>query len=266
MKAFQKILDHFGFSRLPFSKRIAVNELFQSRGFNEAHTRLELALSAEDMVLITGGVGTGKSNIIRYFINQLDQHQFRPVYVPADRNKIGDIAKSVLTALNQKVPYASNAAIRFLKQVVIGLNNDKGIKPVIVIDEAQALTPEVFLSLKNLVNYQVDSESYLLIILCGQLEIMDTIKLAELESVRRRLRLAYEIRPMSLEETSKYITHHLKLTGVDRQIFSDDTVSQIFQHSKGVPGQVNKLCYDLIICAVSDKKDIIEPSMLEKVS
>jgi type II secretory pathway predicted ATPase ExeA len=266
MKASQKIQDHFGFSRLPFTKRIAVNELFQSRSFKEAHTRLELALSEEDMVLITGGVGTGKSNVIRYFINRLDQHQFQPVYVPVDKTKIGDIAKSVLSDLNQKVPYTSSAAIRFLKQVVVSLNNDKGIKPVVVIDEAQALAPDLFLSLKNLVNYQVDSENYLLIILCGQLEIMDTLKLAELESVRRRLRLAYEIRAMSLEETSKYITHHLKLAGVDRQIFSYDTVSQIFQHSKGVPGQINKLCYDLIIYAVSDKKDIIEPSMLEKVA
>lgn len=265
MSAVQKIQNHFGFSSLPFVKQIAVKDLFQSHSFKEALLRLELALDHEDMTLITGGVGAGKSNVLRYFIQHLDAHRYVPVYITVDRPRIGDIVKSILVALHQTVPFNTGAAIRLLKNAIAGLNIEKGIKPILFIDEAQSLTSEILLSLKNLVNYQMDSANYLLIVLCGQKEMVSRFRLVELESVQRRLRLAYELQPLALEETGKYILHHLKLAGLDRPLFTDDLIAQIFQHAKGVPGYINKLCYDLLLFAAAEKKDIIEPSMLEKI-
>jgi len=70
---------------------------------------------------------------------------------------------------------------------------------------------------------------------------------------------------LSLEETSLYITHQLKICGLERSLFTDETKAGVFHHSKGIISTINAICFDLIIYAAAHSKDIIEPSMLEVV-
>lgn len=265
MEAIDSIKNFFGFSRIPFSKNIEVNSLFKSSSFEEALIRLEIALSNEEMALLTGAVGTGKSNLLRFFANRLDSNRFLPIYVPADNFKIGEIAKYALIELKMEVPYHAASAFRVLKKAIQHLNSDKGIKPILIIDEAQELPMSTLLSLKNLLNFHMDSQSYLFVLLAGQKNLLETIGQTSLESLRRRLRIQYELKGLNLEESSAFITHQLKWAGVDRPIFTEDVKAQIFHHSKGIVSSINQICFDLIIYAVSCSKDIIEPSMLEMV-
>jgi len=262
----EKIKNFFGLSKIPFSKSIGTNELFLSSQIKEASARLELAMQTDDMALITGAVGSGKSTTIRYFINQLDPNSYKIIYIPADNIRTGEIAKRALSQLQIQVPFHQSAALRKFKQAIIQLNNEKNIKPLLIIDESQELSVPTLRTLKNFVNYKVDSENYLFIILCGQKEFIDTLNLRSLESLKRRIRISYDIGSLSLEDTSKYITHQLKICGLEKNIFSDDTKSQIYAISKGTVGRINQLCFDLLIAAVSESKDIIELSMLDKIA
>lgn len=261
-----KIKNFFGLSKIPFSKTIGVNELFVSAHVKEAAARMELAVQTEDMTLITGAVGCGKSTAIRYFINQLDPNAFKIIYISADNVKTGEIAKIALRQLQIQPPYQQTAAIQKFKHTVLQFNKEKNIKPVLIIDEVQELSVPALKMLKNMVNFQFDSESLLFILLCGQKEFLDTLDLRTLESLKRRIRIQYDIGPLTLEETSRYITHHLKICGVQKAVYTDDTKSQIYSISKGIVSQINQLCFDLLIEAVAEAKDIIEPSMIERLS
>ena len=111
----------------------------------------------------------------------------------------------------------------------------------------------------------MDSISMILIILCGQFELIGKIKNAQLESLRRRIRVQYRIQTMSLEECSKYIAYHMKRSGLEHKIFSDEIIAEIFQISQGIISNINNICFDLICHAAHESKEIIEISLLDKI-
>ena len=265
MKSTETVKNYFGLHKMPFSKLIGVNELFQSSSFEEACARLQIGLENEDAVLLSGAVGSGKSNVLRYFTHSLDPNAYASIYIAADSYKIGEIAKRVLQELGVEVPYTGSAALRKLQQTIIKMNREKGIRPLLIIDEIQELPTPTLVSLKNLLNYGMDSEILLFLILCGQNSIYEKLRYPQLEALSRRIRIRYALRPLSMEETGGYVSHQMKVCGMERPIFSDEAKAALFQHSKGLISEINALCFELLIYAATSSKSIIEPSMLEVV-
>ena len=259
------VKNFFGLQKMPFSKLIGVNELYHSSSFTEACARLQIGLENEDAVLLSGAVGSGKSNVLRFFTYSLDPNAYKYIYIAADNFKIGEIAKRALAALQLEVPYTGSAALRRLQQTIIKLNREKAIKPLLIIDEIQQLPTPTLVSLKNLLNYNMDSEILLFLILCGQNSIYEKLGYPQVEALNRRIRIRYFLRPLSVEETGYYISHQMKVCGVEQSVFSDETKAGIFQLSKGILSEINAICFDLLIYAAAQSKQIIEPSMLEVV-
>ena len=260
-----KLKDFFGLKKIPFSKNIAASELYQSRSLTEITSRLEFALENEDFYLISGTAGSGKSTSLRYAVSKTDPQMFPTVYITAENYRIGDIAKLFLAGLNVEPPFNGYKALNLLKKTAVKISKEKNQKAILIIDEAQELPVSTFVSIKNLVNFNMDSESRILIILCGQLEMLSKIKSASLESLRRRIRLHYKIEPLTIEECSKYITYQMSLSGIDRKIFPDEVIAEIFKISKGNICNINNICFELLIQASLKSKEIIEHSLLEKI-
>ena len=96
MKSTDTVKNFFGLHKMPFSKLIGVNELYHSSSFKEAFARLQMGLENEDVVLLSGAVGSGKSNVLRYFTHSLDPNAYCSIYIAADTFKIrAMIQKSV---------------------------------------------------------------------------------------------------------------------------------------------------------------------------
>jgi len=265
MRSTDAVKNFFGLVKMPFSKLIGVNELYHSSSFQEACARLQIGLENEEGVLLSGAVGSGKSNVLRYFTHSLDPNAYQCVYIAADGFKIGEIAKRALAEFQVEVPYTGAAALRRLQQTIIKLNREKAIKPILMLDEIQELSTNTLVSLKNLLNYSMDSEILLFLILCGQNSIYEKLSYPQLEALERRIRIRYFLRPLSMEETGQYISHQMEVCGVEQSVFSDDTKAAIFQHSKGILSEINAICFELLIYAAAESKQIIEPSMLELV-
>lgn len=260
-----KIMNFFGFKILPFSKQIPSQELYKSSSLHDVFALINLALKNEDFALITGTAGSGKSSALRYFVSQLDPTVYPHVYITAEDYKIGAIAKLLLTGLNFSVPYQGFTALYQVKSEIKRIHTTYNHKPILIIDEAQQLSIDTLLSIKNLANFDMDSACMMLVILCGQFELINKIKNVKLESLRRRIRIQYKLGALSLEECSKYIKYHMKRSGVERPVFSDEIIAEIFQISQGIISNVNNICFDLIIHATLASKDIIEISLLDKI-
>lgn len=263
MTTTEQVKNFWGFIKLPFSKGMSENELFLSASLTEAMSRLEIGVDNEEAALMTGASGCGKSNALRYFVHKLDSQSYKSVYVgAADHFKIGDIAKHALLALGVPVPYQAAAAVRKLRDAAEELTSMKGQKLVLIIDEAQELSPETLGALKGLINYRMDNDNLVFLLLSGQKSLLDTLNMVPLESLRRRIRILYEMKPLSLEETASYILHHLTKSGVTENIITDDAIALIYQITRGVPSEINKYCFEAIIHAAALSRKIIEPSLI----
>jgi type II secretory pathway predicted ATPase ExeA len=259
----EKIRQSLGLTGIPFSKEILVNHLYAWDSTRDALARLEAALENEDSALLIGPPGSGKSCVVRRFVHGLDDKHYRPVYLCAENTKPGDIAKQVLVALGFEVPFHGAKAIRELKRCVTSLYFEKGIKPVAIFDEAQDLPIATLLAIKTFLNYEMDSRNCLFLLLCGQSEIENTLRMPVLEAISRRIRIRCKLRPLSLEDTSKYIRHQMKQVGMDRQYYSDEAVSRIFEYSKGIVSAINHFCFNAMVLAVSEGKELVDPGAIE---
>ena len=260
-----KLKNFFGLKKVPFSKTIAASELYKSQSLLDVNAKMDFALENEDFYLITGAAGSGKSTSLRFALSQIDPRLYPSVYLTAENYKIGDIAKLFLSGLNITPAYNGYKALNQVKQSVTKMQAEKNQKPVLIIDEAQQLSLTTMISIKNLVNFEIDSKSKMLVILCGQYELLNKIKSVSLESLRRRIRIHSSIKAITLEECSKFIDYQMKLAGVERKVFPDEIIAEIFQISQGIICNINNICFELLIQASLNSKEIIEKSLLDKI-
>lgn len=260
-----KILNHFGMKRIPFSKTISTVDLFKTPSLRCINDRLTLAVGSEDFALISGTAGSGKSSALRYFVSQLDPATYPFVYMTAERYKIGDIAKLILHGLNMQAPYNGYAALRKCNTEIAKMSSENNIKPVIIIDEAQELPVNTLSSIKNLANFEMDSKSRATFVLVGQNQLINKINMSELASLKRRIRVRYKFNNLSVEDTMRFIDHQLKIVGITKTVFTEDTKNEIYRASNGIICNINNICYDLMVTAVEKSLDIIETSLLEEV-
>lgn len=252
------VLDFFGFSHLPFSKAISPKNAFPTAGYKEAFARLEYGVEAEDIMLLTGPVGSGKSLVLASFIASLDANSYTPLYVRGSNLSEAALYKAVLAGVNTTPPHFPSTAKRLFYQVVPQLTR----KPIVVLDDAQDMQEAALKSIKSMVNFDFDSANKITFILAGQPELKTKLKLTQFLALKQRIRLFFHIRAMSLQETCAYIDHHTTIAGKPTSIFSDAAKAEIHRYSEGIPRMVNTICYRSILNAALKELDIIDSADL----
>jgi type II secretory pathway predicted ATPase ExeA len=242
----KSVLDHFGFHRLPFSKALAPKEIFCTSGHTEALARLLYGIAAEDFLLLTGPVGVGKSVALAALLQSLDSNAYCPIYIRGNNLGEGELYGSILSALDRCPPRYTQPARRMFFSLLPELSR----KPVAVIDDAQEVKDAALLSLKSLANFDSDSRNRITFILSGQPELRARLKLAQYQALKQRIRLFYHMKPMSLEETCRYIDHQTRSAGAPTPLFSDAAKADIHRHADGIPRVVNTIGYRSLINAV----------------
>jgi type II secretory pathway predicted ATPase ExeA len=248
------VLDHFGFSRLPFSKNLSPKEAFPTSSYIEALARLEYGIGNEDFLLLTGPVGVGKSVVLLSLIHSLDPNAYSPIYIRGNNLGEGELYKTILASLDYDPPRYTQPARRMFFSVLPEL----GRKPIVIIDDAQEMKDAALLSLKSLANFSSDSQTKITFILSGQPELRARLKLAQYHALKQRIRLFYPMKPMALEETCRYVDHHTKAAGNPNPLFSDAAKADIHRQADGIPRVVNTICYRSLINATVKKLKVID--------
>lgn len=254
---------YFSFTREPFSRELSPTEVFVSKGHQELLARLRHAIETGSLAVITGQVGSGKSTAIRSVIHSLDASRYRYIYLANSQLTPAEFYKSLLYQVNVQPGRGVCANKRLAAQAMLEFHR-KGIKPLVVIDEAQELTVPMLGELRLVLNYQTDSFSPLMVILSGQTQLAETLRLQVLECIRQRINVHYRLPCLEEDEISAYILHHLKVAGLDRQIFTDAAVKLIYQFSKGIPRRINNICRYAIIAAVMADNPTIDADAVQK--
>ena len=248
------IMNHYGFSRIPFGKDIESADLFRSKSFDEAMGMLQLGIIDEDILLLTGPVGCGKSSVLRSCSEMLDANQYHLIYLRGNSMSAGELYKMILRGLKIEPPHSSGKAKPLFFSTIAELSK----KPIVVIDDAQDVSQDALLSIKAMVNFNQDSKNMITFILAGQPELRNILGYAHFHSLRGRIRLSSQLTGMDIEETCQYIDHSLSVAHCKEKIFSDSAKIEIFKRTGGIARHVNLLCYKAIVSGVVDGRKVID--------
>jgi len=256
--------DFYGFDRTPFTKSIATQNLYPSRGHQEVQGRLTFALQERLPALITGDVGTGKSTAIRAFAQSLDHNVYHVVYLSNPHLTVTSLYRQILLALQVEPAYNFLQVQPQLQATLADLSR-KGRYVLLAIDEGHLLPSDIFDQLRFLLNQQMDSASSITLVLLGQPDLAHRLRFAPYEALYQRIAVRYQLPAFDLEETAGYIKHHLRVAGFQGSLFSDSFVSGAYDHTKGIARKINNLCRSALLLGASERKQILDEADLKRV-
>ena len=248
------IQNQFGMARIPFGKDIATRDVFTTESVAQARAMLELGLETEDLMLITGPIGCGKSLILRDTIAGIDTNRYQPIYLRGGISTAAELFKLVLRGMKVDPPHS----LTRVKTAFFSAVGEANHKPVVILDDAQDTAPEALLAIKTMTNFESDSRNRITFILVGQPELLSILGYSHFDSLRARIRLTQQLTPMKLEETCAYIDHGLTIVGRQGKLFSDEAKMEIFKRTNGIARDVNTLCYQAILRAAIESKQIVD--------
>ena len=259
------LVQALGFTRQPFDKDLPAKLLFMSQQIKQLFELLQRFLHRRGIALVTGEIGSGKSTTIRAFIERLDKTSYEVAYIADPTIGIRGILNSMAIQLNLQGGYFKWQLLEKLKAAIEKNAYDFKKTTLLLIDEAQLLSPKTLEELRLFTNFKFDSQTPLNLILSGQPDLKRTILLNPLQALFQRITFHYHLTGLQRTETKDYITHHLAVAGRTDPMFADDVINEIFQHAKGIPRIINKLSYDCLVSIVEDNKNIVDQSTLERV-
>ncbi|MBT3275462.1 MAG: AAA family ATPase [Spirochaetales bacterium] len=248
------IRNHFGFSKLPFGKDIFLDDVFETDTITQATAMLELGLGSEDIMVLTGPIGCGKSLIIRYAAHSFDPNSYQIIYLRGSLINASEVFKLILQGMKVDPPHS----ILKTKPLFFKAVTEAARKPVVILDDAQDSAPEALLAIKAMTNFDSDSRNRITFILVGQPELTTILGYSHFDSLRARIRLSHQLAGMTLEESCAYIDHHLSSVQRHEQLFSDAAKMEIFKRTGGIARHINTLCYQAIVNGTINDKQIID--------
>ncbi|MDT0498699.1 AAA family ATPase [Algiphilus sp. W345] len=236
-------LAYFQLREMPFSITPDPAYLYLSPRHQEALGHLLYGTGQYGgFVQLTGEVGTGKTTVVRTLLEQkLDNVDVAVVLNPR-QNEL-EFLQTICDELG--IAYGSDAT---LKGLVDRLNvylldaHARGRRTVLIIDEAQNLSPDVLEQVRLLTNLETHKEKLLRIMLVGQPELAELLSRAELRQLSQRITARYHLEPLNVDEARQYLAHRLRVAGGDAMTFPPPVVAQIHRLTGGIPRLINVLC------------------------
>lgn len=261
-------IRYFGLTEKPFAIAPNPRFLYMSELHREALAHLMYGINSEGcIILLTGGVGTGKTTVCRCLLEQLpDTTDVALVLNP--KLTIIDLLRTICEELGIEI----SAGQATNKDYIDGLNrylleaHGKGRNTAVIIDEAQNLDIEVLEQLRMLTNLETDTHKLLQVVLIGQPELRDILKIPALSQVSQRITTRYHLDSLKSEDVSAYIQHRISVAGGDPRTLSipESVVGIIYKYSGGVPRLINVICDRVLLGAYAENKAYIDAKIVKK--
>jgi type II secretory pathway predicted ATPase ExeA len=258
------ILQYHGFQRMPFGRSDHVDSLLPIDGQEEMQARLLLAMREQGIALVTGQGGCGKSTALRRFVHSLDSNRHLILYVPNPAPGLTGVYRDILKTLGHEPTYFRP---QLVSQVRIALTEaaNRGRQVVVLFDEAHRLTNTWLEDLRMLLSADMDSASLATLVLVGHPELRERLRMTTLDALRSRISVRYQLKPLTLQETAQYISHHIKTAGYRGDaLFSDGFIAKAFEYTRGIPRVINQLCRIALVAAMAGDNKVIDEAVFQR--
>jgi len=264
----------FGLRQQPFSIAPDPRYLFMSERHREALAHLLYGLNGGGgFVLLTGEVGAGKTTVCRLFLEQIPA-QCNVAYIFNPKQTAVELLQSICDEFGVAVPGvvvgAPSATIKnYIDPLNVFLLNSHALQKnnILIIDEAQNLALDVLEQLRLLTNLETNERKLLQIVLIGQPELRAMLARPELEQLAQRVIARFHLEALSAKETAQYITHRLKVAGMEHRLpFSTAMMRRIHVLAGGIPRRINLLCDRALLGAYAHGKQHVDARTLALAS
>ena len=255
----------FGFTRTPFGRDLEAKELFVTQGHQELVSRLRYVAERKKFGLFTGEVGSGKSTTARVLLAELNPAKYQVLYISDSKLTPRNFYWEVMHQLGQVPKFYRGDAKRQFHRCIEDLHDNQRKTPVVIIDEGHLLGMEMLEEIRFLTNFHMDSYTPMSLVLLGQPELRRVLRMQIYEAIEQRVNVRFHLPGMDQGETVGYIKHHLKIAGVDSQLFTEDAMEVIHEFCGGIARKVNNVCTACLLDAYAQRKNLIDDRMVKVV-
>lgn len=260
--------EYFGLKESPFSIAPDPNYLYMSDNHREALAHLLYGINSDNgFVLLTGDVGTGKTTVCRCLLQQLPENS-NIAFILNPKVTVDELLANICDELGIGYPKGNSSNKVFIDNINAYLLdvNAKGRRTVVIIEEAQNLSPEVLEQIRLLTNLETNQRKLLQIIMLGQTELNVLLSRPELRQLKQRITARYHLGPITKQELAAYVLHRLSVAGVDRKLFPAPAIDRLFSLSGGVPRMINLLCDRALLGTYVQGKSLVNLPTLNKAA
>lgn len=255
--------EFFGLNDKPFSISPDPRYLYLSRRHADALAHLIYGISESGgFIQLTGEVGTGKTTLIRSLLEQLpEKAEIALILNPQLTTK--EFLQAICEELRIEAPTGDSIKAiidRLNAQLLLAHAEDRRI--VLIVDEAQTLSPELLEQVRLLTNLETAKKKLLQIILIGQPELRALLARPEMRQIAQRVTGRYHLEPLTFEDATLYVEHRLKVAGAQRPVFSRGAIRQLFRQSRGIPRLINVVADRALLAAYTRDKPNIDSRLV----
>jgi general secretion pathway protein A len=264
----QKVYSEFyGLRELPFALTPDPRFIYFTPSHTEVMANLHYGIeSGKGLIVVTGEVGTGKTTILRWMMQRLDRTVL-VAYIFNPRLSVTEFYQHLASLLDVQKWETKPELLVSLGQA-LDSRHSRGLRTVLIIDEAQGLSPAVLEEIRLLSNFESDTAKHLQIVLTGQPELRNVLNYPDLRQLKQRVALRCVIKALpSVEETDRYITSRLLASGAERtELFSSEAVDYIYRCTEGIPRNINNLCDNALLAGYAAGELTVGRAIVEEVA
>ena len=252
--------EYFSLKERPFSLTPDPDFLFLSGSHQRALDHLLFGLeSGEGFIVVTGDIGVGKTTVCRALLRRLPE-RFATALVVNTLLTEKELLRTVLGDFGVPVPDGTRKDLLDALNRFLLAEAEAGRRPVLIIDEAQNLAPPLLEQVRLLSNLETEKRKLLQIVLFGQKELQEKLRLPQLRQFDQRITVRATILPLDLRETSRYIQHRMSVAGAAGSTFLSPAAERLLhRRSRGVPRRINQLCDRALLAACVRNAARVEP-------
>jgi len=258
----------YHFKQMPFERNIPVDHLYTTPKFDELLSRLEYAARNRKFIVLTGGVGVGKTTAARKFVATLDQKSFRCIYIADSALTPRVFYWEVLTQLStdEKPSFYRSEGKRKMMDCFSNLVENSQVIPIVIIDEAHLLSPSMLEETRFLLNNSMDSQNPMSLVIVGQNELRGKLSKEAFEPITQRIDFRFALVPFDRAQTQDYICSHMSYAGHTREVFTSSAFDAIFNFSGGIARKINKVCSMSLLYASQKACQKIDGGIIDYVA
>jgi type II secretory pathway predicted ATPase ExeA len=261
------LLRHFNLNEQPFGVTPNPRYLYSSATHREALAALVYGLeSGLGFVTLTANPGMGKTTLLFEVLRKLSE-KAKTVFLFQTISTPADLFRALLIDLGVENPQGTLVDHQTQLNQMLVQQSASGRRLIIVIDEAQNLDDTVLEAVRMLSNFETGHSKLMHILLSGQLQLAERLAGPQLLQLRQRISIFAHLRPLGAVDTAGYIRHRLKTAGwkEDEDLFTPAAVTLIAEASRGIPRNINNLCFNAMTIACAMQKNTIDVDTVSEV-
>ncbi len=258
----------YGLREKPFDLHPDPEYLYMSQIHENAYTHLEYAIREnKGFVVVTGEIGSGKTTLINFLLTRIGQEMEVGLISNTSLSPeqfISVMCEEFEVPLSRSDRDKSKLISRFHEFLLDQFA--KGKRVILIIDEAQNLSIETLEEIRLLSNIEAEKHHLMQTILVGQPELKTKLQAKNLEQFAQRVTVHCHLEGLGPQEVENYIHYRLKVAGANHNdIFRDDAIEAVYQHSRGIPRLINILCDIALVFGYADSLKQVDKGLIEAV-